>query len=328
MEHNIPMLQSFGIEDIVDDMIADSLPTVHIVIWSLLICISVVYFLLNIAFPSRAHVGPNPKQNTDHFTRAKLTTLARLCELTYSSSRVTENDGKQCIVPEGHFRRIEQTRGAVRVIVRGDSNNSISDYDVIQTYRNNSLWLLSPRSQAFVVQKWIIAIRGTHVLGDLLSNFNLTASVATGTDYHLNKTMKRFVKVVRDQIIAENRIGKEDHILLLGHSLGASIAETLYSYLRSSGFCNVSVVCYDSPGLPDFYRESLSNPNDTEYKDKMIFVYSHANVINNLCPAPTGVESYSVGAEELYGIQSAVSFFFNCPNRSPRSDGCCSRLVA
>lgn len=73
----------------------------------------------------------------------------------------------------------------------------------------------------------------------------------------------------------------------------------------------MSSVGFDSPGLPDFIRQSFEVSTATN--DDQTLVYGHENIVNNLCRAPEGAISFRVGKGPPFRLDTIPRFLVGIP---------------
>lgn len=113
---------------------------------------------------------------------------------------------------------------------------------------------------------------------------------------------------------SKNRIRKDDSILLLGHSLGATIAEAIQLKLKEKEYTCVSAYGFDSPGIPQYFRSrfpplrNIANEIHPQAATELIIVYALDNIVKNLTLAPPGAICYRVGKDEPWSIENVKNF--------------------
>lgn len=179
------------------------------------------------------------------------------------------------------------------VTVESDSQTFKSDYSIENTYENDSIWLYAPMNQNPVVKfNWVIAFRGTQVLEDIFKDFHLMLAVAGSKNDIFNGMLDETYKLLKKTIFSSVDINPTSKILILGHSLGASIAESMFLNLENDGFSFVKVVLFDSPGLSKIIRNrfNLMQWSRTDGTYELTMVYANDNIVNNLSPAQPGAD--------------------------------------
>lgn len=266
------------------------------------------------------HRNPH-RQDYPGFRRPYLCTLAHLCRVTYLPVIINQNnEHEDCIVPEKNIEGVDRCDdGSIRITVRGKGLARVSFFYILETKANNSIWIFKPTQNSVICAKWVIAFRGTHVLADVITDINLARSVAINRDSGLDQALEKCFRLLRDIIIPENGISHGDSILLLGHSLGATLAEAMLLFLRRERYSSVSAYGFDSPGLPEYFRSRfppLRHTPSQPHHDaaELTLVYALDNAVNNLTPAPTGAVSYRVGDAEPFAIESIYSYLYRLRN--------------
>lgn len=233
-------------------------------------------------------------------SRDMFTTVARISELSYCRTKITKMTsvaGTQDVIePIGLPSCIDfdSTDGSVIIKVQEYSSSFKSSYYILDSYANNSIWVLAPKSAAFIDAKCIIVFRGTHVLQDIVTDFKLAAAVAGDFDHDLLEICDSLFQILTESIFLRHGITAEDNVILVGHSLGASLAEMMLLRLRAEFFKSVTAYCFDTPGLPDTFRSKF-DPLQNLVNPELTLIYAFDNIFNNLTSAPSNAVCYRVG---------------------------------
>lgn len=307
-DHPLFTLQQAGTE-----MLEYSMPFLWL-LYVLLICFTAVLYRKS----TRRSSGASHQTNNVHDQR-QLATLAHFAQLSYRRTISHWQNGEDAIYPilnesDQYDGRLKLENGILEVFIHQRFNNSTSSkYRILQTYMNHAVWLLQPLDSSVFLAKWIIVFRGTKVFPDMIADAKLTASVAGMNHSFFRKYLDNTYKTLKDTILTDFPIHHDDPIVLVGHSLGGTIAEAMMRRLRCSEpdvpnagvFSSAKAVVFDSPGLPDWFRRKYMLPQQNP--SLLTMVYGQSNIVNQLTKAPEEALAYRVGNRYAWNIFN----FFN-----------------
>lgn len=120
--------------------------------------------------------------------------------------------------------------------------------------RKKSIWVFRPRRNVFFQNQWISVFRRTHTVLDLQTNSRLLVDVSNRNSHKLMDKLFKTFSIIKS-IIKTNEITKYSNIVMVGHSLGATIVSAMIQMLRKEGYRSAKGFLYDSPELPkSFHR--------------------------------------------------------------------------
>ncbi len=297
-----------------DDVAGSVFPSIPLGTVLLVVVLGLFGTHLQAIFSNRRSASAKPPRFASVDDKKILIALGHLANLTYFQSRILDtpsgSSAIEPVIPNGEdMGKVHIDRdGTIRISVAGQYEDLHSSYRIVQVYNNNSIWLFRPVSKAIVSAEWIIAFRGTLTVPDLFTDFKLAAAVAGACDTPLLEYLDTLFQNLLSKIFRNWRISKSDSIVLVGHSLGATLADAMLSYLHKDGYTSVSAFCFDSPGLPDVFRESFDYfPNPLS--SKLTLVYGHENFFNQLASSPLGAKAFRVGKDDPMVLSKMGSLF-------------------
>jgi hypothetical protein len=201
-----------------------------------------------------------PGRITDNISN-RLLELARLAHTAYCSSR--RQNGRIYLVADN----------GMAPGLRLDGEN----YEILDTINHDAIWLLRNVRQNNGRSRYLLLFRGTHVPQDLVTDYNLAKLVARNDEDEFREQMANPLNNAVQRLLARHDVGQDATIIAIGHSLGATLAETILVMLAGT-YANLSAVCFDSPGTPVAFRQG----HDAMFDERLTVVNSVANVVNML----------------------------------------------
>jgi hypothetical protein len=191
----------------------------------------------------------------------RLLELARLARVAYCSSR--RQNGRVGLVADN---------GMVPVL-RLDGEN----YEILDTINHDAIWLLRNVRQNNGRSRYLLLFRGTHVLQDFVTDSNLARLVARNDNDEFRAQFANPLNDAVQRLLFAHQVAVGASIIAIGHSLGATLAETILVMLGGT-YANLSAVCFDSPGTPVAFRQG----HDVILNTRLTVVNSVANIVNML----------------------------------------------
>ena len=146
---------------------------------------------------------------------------------------------------------------------------------------------------------YVVAIRGSHTVNDWATvNRNLVLELAGNEGDVFSNTVDQYFRSAL-HLLNRNQIRRGAEILWVGHSLGASIAESCFAKcLNDNGFKRLELigkgaVTFDSPGQPERYR-TVGNGFTPQMKKMVTTMNNRPNLVNTLTK-PIASEFYCCG---------------------------------
>ena len=222
-------------------------------------------------------------------TRVDFSHDAHLASMSYYIRLTSPRTQSQAEVVVPHLNPTPDRLPSIEINDADDVNVSVIgqaaivqiEYQVKGIEANNAIWLLR-HVNAANPNSWVVIFRGTKSIDNIMVDLSLVASVAGDDTAKCDAFADRRAKQLTVDAFLDHGVRKEHSITLIGHSLGAAVAEAMLARFHHAGYNSVKACAFDSLRTPYDLRTKLRN---TPWKN-LSCVYSRDNPIKNLCPAP------------------------------------------